>query len=361
MGWLLLAGAAGVPLSLLWDFGWESTVGIDRVWAPPHVATWAAVALAASAAAGELRAATRRGVGGVSLLGLRAPLGAWVVLWGAVAFATASLFDRWWQTSYGLSAGIWHPPQILKAVAFFALVGGAWLGLAARQASLAGALAFACAGGAVLALITVVTLPQHLANRQHAASFFQLGCAAYPLVLVALQRAGRLRFAATLGAGAHLALFLAALWILPLVPGSPEVGPIYNPRDRLMPPPFPPLLVVPALALDLWLGGVSAARGRGRDAARALEAGLLFSALYVAVQWPLASFLLSPAADNAFFAGGGRHWPFFLRIDPTARTAFWPAPGDELDALRAASAALLAALSAGAGLRLGAALGRGAP
>src|SRR5262245_18813382 len=140
MGWLLLAGAAGIPASLLWDFGWESTVGIDSVWGAPHVATYVAVALAAFASAVELARATRAGVAGVAVARLRAPLGAWLALWGALGFVTATFFDRWWQTGYGLAAGIWHPPQLLKAVAFFAVAFGAWAYWARRQERLAGAL-----------------------------------------------------------------------------------------------------------------------------------------------------------------------------------------------------------------------------
>ena len=358
MGWLLLLGAAGIPASLLWDFAWESTIGIDLAGSPPHVSLYASVTLAALAAGAELARATRSGVGGASVAGLRAPLGAWLALWGAAAFAAAVLFDLWWQAGYGLAAGIWHPPQILKAVAFFAVALGAWTFWAARQERLAGALAFAAAGGVVLALITVVTLPQHVANRQHSAFFLQLGCGAYPIVLLALARAGRLRFPASAGALVALGMFLAALWILPLVPGAPKVGPIYNPRDHLLPPPFPPLLLVPALALDLGLRFWPRLRA---TPLAALVSGLAFFALFGAVQWVFASFLLSPAADSWLFAGGGRHWPFFLRIEPSARAAFWPSPDDALTVLRAAQAALLAVLAAGVGLTLGAELRRVAP
>ena len=44
--WLMLVGALGVALSLLWDLSWEPSVGIDRVWGLPHVATYLAIALA---------------------------------------------------------------------------------------------------------------------------------------------------------------------------------------------------------------------------------------------------------------------------------------------------------------------------
>jgi hypothetical protein len=55
---------------------------------------------------------------------------------------------------YGLAAGIWHPPQILKAVAFFAILAGAWLGSLASQRQ-SGGLVFPIAGGTLLAMIAV--------------------------------------------------------------------------------------------------------------------------------------------------------------------------------------------------------------
>jgi len=42
-----------------------------------------------------------------------------IVLWGVVAFITALIFDRWWQVSYGLAAGIWHPPADFEGGGFF--------------------------------------------------------------------------------------------------------------------------------------------------------------------------------------------------------------------------------------------------
>jgi len=38
LAWAVLACTA-VPLSLLWDFSWESSIGVDRFWSPPHLAT----------------------------------------------------------------------------------------------------------------------------------------------------------------------------------------------------------------------------------------------------------------------------------------------------------------------------------
>ncbi len=355
---LMLLGAAGVPASLLWDFSWESTIGVDRFFAPPHVATYAAVWLAACGALALLVDRERAREADLELGGLRAPLGVWVVLWGALAFVTAVIFDRWWLAGYGLAAGIWHPPQILKAVAFFAVTLGVWLSWLSRQERASGALAFCVAGGIVLSLVSIVTLASSFANLQRSAFFFELGCASYPVFLVALSVSGRLRFAASIGALAAFGLQLALVWILPLVPGAPEVGPIYNPRETLLPPPFPLLLVLPPLAIDVLLRALPGRGGRAEGPAAALEAGLAFAAIFVLAQWTFAGFLLSAAADGWLFAGGGRHWPIFVRIDASARAAFWQTPDDGLSLARAALVAILAVLASGAGLVLGAGMKR---
>ncbi len=347
--WLLVLAAVGIPVSLLWDFSWESTVGIDRVWAPPHVANYAAVALAAGAALGMMRQTTQADGPGVRLGKWHAPLGAWLALWGGLAFLTAFIFDRWWQAGYGLAAGIWHPPQLLKAAAFFAVTLGAWLACAGSR----------IAGGAVLALIFTVTLAVNFANRQHGAAFYLISCGSYPLVLAAIATAGRSRFPATSAALAGTLLVGALVWLLPLLSGSPQVAPIYHPRDHLLPPPFPPLLFLPALALDALLRVFPSRQSSPSGWGQAVEAGLVFFAVFLAVQWPFSRFLLSPGADHWFFAGGGRHWPFFLRIDPSAETAFWKMQGDELTLQSTFIAAGLAILATRCGLWIGAWMQRG--
>ncbi len=336
---LLLLAAVAVPLSLLWDLSWESTVGVDSVWAAPHVVTYAAIALACFGALGQF------GTGvGVRVGKLRAPLGAWIALWGAVAFGGALLFDRWWQAGYGLAAGIWHPPQLAKVVAFFAIAFGAWWTWARS----------AFGGACVLAMIAVVTLAENFPNRQHAALFHQIACGAYPLVLVALAVAGRSRFTATTAALAAMLLQAAMTWLLPLVAGSPLTGPIYNHRDHLWPPPFPLLIVVPALAFDLLLRVLPDRSQRKAGWAQAVELALTFFFVFVSVQWVFSKFLLSPAAEGWFFAGGGKEWPFFLRFAPGAQTQFWPVEDGEFNTQSALIAFALAILSARIGLALGA-------
>ena len=43
----------------------------------------------------------------------------------------------------------------------------------------------------------------------------------------------------------------ALIWILPLFPAEPKLGPVLNPVTQFVPPNFPLLLIVPAFAIDL--------------------------------------------------------------------------------------------------------------
>jgi hypothetical protein len=51
----------------------------------------------------------------VRFWGFRAPLGAWVMVWGAIAMLTSAPFDDWWHNAYGLDVKIVSPPHSLLA------------------------------------------------------------------------------------------------------------------------------------------------------------------------------------------------------------------------------------------------------
>ena len=67
-----------------------------------------------------------------------------------------------------------------------------------------------------------------------------------------------------------------------------------------------------------------------------------------------AGFLLQPAAGHWFFAGGGRHWPFFLKINPAGRVAFWETSTDALNGANTLVALGFSIIAARLGLGAGA-------
>src|SRR3954469_23954571 len=93
-----LFGSTSIAVGLLWDISWHATIGRDTFWTPAHMAIylggvlaglssgWLALATSFAGSAAD-RAAT------VRFWGFRAPLGAWVVIWGTFAMLTSAPFD----------------------------------------------------------------------------------------------------------------------------------------------------------------------------------------------------------------------------------------------------------------------------
>ncbi len=85
----------------------------------------------------------------------------------------------------------------------------------------------------------------------HQSLFYQVACGAFPFVLVSAARASGMRWPATTVAAVYSAITLLMLWILPLFPGRPLLGPIYVQMTRFLPPDPPLLLIAPAIVIDL--------------------------------------------------------------------------------------------------------------
>jgi hypothetical protein len=144
-------------------------------------------------------------------------------------------------------------------------------------------------------------------------------------------------------------------WIFPLFPGSPRLGPIYNPVTHFVPLPFPLLLVFPALGIDLLRRCIGQGKGWLRDWLLVLAAGTAFVLLFLVAQWFFSEFLISHAAENWVFAAD-RHWGYSEGIAPW-RNQYWSATNPRWNpplTLRGLAITLLIAIAASrAGLWLG--------
>ena len=75
---------------------------------------------------------------------------------------------------------------------------------------------------------------------------------------------------------------------------------MYQHVTQFIPPQFPILLIVPALALDLFWS-----RTRTRSVwVLAVVSAAIYMAVLLVVEWPFANFLMSPVARNSFFGTG---------------------------------------------------------
>lgn len=307
-------GAACIPIGAIWDISWHLTIGRDTFWTPAHimiylggtvpgcVCGWLVLKNTFWPVPGD-RAAT------VRLWGFRGPIGAWVTIWGAFVMLLAAPFDDWWHNAYGLDVEILSPPHTILAVGMYAVAIGAlifmvsWRNRNPSQWHSAASLLFMFACGVLITMLAIFLTEYTYPNQMHGGLFYMVMCAAFPLYLIIAARASNLHWAATGASLSYMLITLAMIWILPLFRAQPGLAPIYNPVDHMVPPPFPFLLVVPAIGVDLLMRFFGQRPGFWRDTGLALLLGIVFFVLVFAVQWPFSKFLLSPASRNAFFAG----------------------------------------------------------
>jgi hypothetical protein len=360
----MLAGSTSVIVGLLWDISWHMTIGRDTFWTPAHMAIYlggvlaglscGALALKTTFAGTEAERAVA-----VRFWGFLAPLGAWVAIWGTFAMLTSAPFDNWWHAAYGLDVKVLSPPHSVLGLGMIAIqLGAMLLALSAQNRAPAGqvrklGLAHLYAAGIVVLMITTLLLEYAEPNRRHGGLFYELMAALLPFLLVAVARSSRLRWAATITSAFYMLITALMVWILPLFPAHPKLGPINMPVDHMAPPLFPLLLVIPALAIDLLLQHREGKRAGWLDA---VAIGAAFLALFFAVHWTFAGFQISPAARNWFFAGD-RFWAYFSHPG-LYHYQFWQLKEDPMTARRFGIALLWAVASTRLGLWWGAWMSR---
>jgi hypothetical protein len=329
---MVIAGATSIVVGILWDISWHRTIGRDTFWTPAHMAIYLGGLLGGLTCGWLVLRTTffsdsKSREGAVKLWGFRGPLGAWVTIWGSFAMVISAPFDNWWHEAYGLDVKILSPPHTVLAMGMWGIVLGALM-LVLREQNLAppdqpapGRKLFLYAAGLLVTMASVFLIEYSWPNQQRTRTFYQMSAAAFPVYLLGMARASTTRWGATWIALVYMAVTALMAWILPLFPGQPRLGPIYNPVESFVPLPFPLLLVVPAVAIDLLRGWVGHGRGWRRDWLLVFLCGTAFLGLFLVTQWFFSAFLISPLAQNWFFAAD-RHWGYGEHLGDW-RLKFW--------------------------------------
>ena len=309
--WYLWCSAAAVTSAYVggyWDISWHRSIGRDTFWSPPHMAIYACGVLAGLASAYLIltttfsRKAPLRRVS-VRIWGLQGPIGAFICAWGGVAMLTSAPFDNWWHNAYGLDVKIISPPHMVLAAGFFGINFGtvmlmvAFLNHASDVAARPIQRLFLYIGGMAVCESLLLKLEHISRSSMHSASFYVIVAFGTVGILTALGVASRHRWGCTILAGVYTTLGVALLWIFPLFPAEPKLGPVYTPVTHFIPWEFPLLLIIPAFVTDLVLQRTTT----WRVLIRGIAIGVAFFATFVLVQWPFANFLMSPLARNWFF------------------------------------------------------------
>jgi len=359
---VLVFASACITVGILWDISWHTTIGRDTFWTPAHLMIYLGGTLGGCAAGWLALVATlleREKSAGttISILGARAPLGAWVALWGAAAMLTSAPLDDWWHNAYGLDVKILYPPHALLAAGMYGVVTGAvLLAAAARNRVIRDPLPapglVIVALGIQLTLASILLTEFSFPNLQHTSTFYLVSAAMYPTFLIAAAQFSPTRWAATKVALVYLTVGATMVWVLPWFPAEPQLAPIFNRVTHMTPPSFPLLLVVPAVALDLLFQGSRAWNWKGISLLRTLAAATLFVGLFLPVQWYFSRFLISPAADHQLLAGHGRFLGYMAQRDEW-QAVFWRLDRDPLTLLAVGKMWLLALLAVGLGQAAG--------
>ena len=360
----VLFAATSVVVGVIWDISWHRSIGRDTFWTPAHMAIYLGGIVAGVACGWLVLRTTFAGTdaerrASVHFWGFQGPLGAWVSIWGTIAMITSAPFDNWWHNAYGLDVKILSPPHVLLALGFTGIQVGALLMLAARQNDAAPddpnlrayRWWFAYAAGLLVANLAIMWMESiGFPNHAHTAMYYKICAGAFPILLVATARTSTLRWPATTAAAVYVAVNIVMILVLPLFPATPKLAPIYNAVDHFVPPPFPILLVVPAVAIDLVVR-----RGPPNDWARATLLGIGFVVVLLGVQWYWSTFLVSPASENALF--GVQRWNYNVPLRPW-RYQFWDARKDPLTVAGVVTAIAIAVAGSRLGLWWGAWMAR---
>ena len=363
----VLCASVSIVIGLIWDISWHRTIGRDTFWSPPHVLEQLA-AIVAGTSCGWLVLRMSFGGGadrayGVRFWGFRGPLGAWLCIWGTIMMVTSAPFDNWWHNAYGLDVKIMSPPHMVLAWGMIAIEIGAMLMALARQNRATPdqqrrlSVLYAASAGILLTMhATVLMEYAAFPNDMHATRFYRLTAIGMPLILVATARPSRLRWPATTTAALYMSIVLVLMWTLQLFPATARLAPIYHPITRMVPPPFPLVLAVPAVAIDLLMHRLQVRRTMGGDWALAAAIGVAFVLLMLVAHWWWGEFLLTPSARNPVFAAD--QWDYYLRLGDW-RYQFWAPERNPVEFARGIAIAIATAiLTSRLGLWVGSGMAR---
>jgi hypothetical protein len=354
--------AACVMVGVYWDISWHMSIGRDSFWTPAHLLIQAGGMIAGFSSGYVALKTTFRGTdaernAAVNFWGFRAPLGAWICVWGCGAMLTSAPFDNWWHNAYGLDVKIVSPPHVILALGIYAIVVGALLLTLAEQNRAEGdnrrrlAIALAATGGLFIMNFALFLTEFSERRAMHSTFFYAVTAATFPFALTSMSKAIKLRWPATAAAATYTIAMLLLMWIVELFPATPKLGPIYQHITHMVSLSVPLLIIAPAIAIDLVMHRVG---NRFGVPVLAPVLGVVFLLAFVAVQWPFASFLVySPLAQGPLFNANNFVYWMHPTYEALTRRFDPPIPGAWPLSARLAVVVGLATLSSALGLRWG--------
>ncbi len=344
-----------IMIGLVWDISWHMSIGRDGLFSAPHLAIYFGGVLAGIFSGVRVLKITFAGTEqqkneSIKFWGVfRGSLGALFCIWGAFAMLTSAPFDDWWHNTYGLDVTILSPPHTVLLLGMLTIQFGAMITVLSvkNRMKLANQVNprtenllkwfFALSAGFVLCMLFTISSEFLGRHDMHSASFYQVSSIVFPLLLIAVSIAAPGKWGATMAAGVYTVFMAAMVWILPLFPAEPLLGPVINPITNFQAFQFPLLLIFPAIAIDMITQ-----RSRSNPWLTSLYYAVAFVITLLIVQYPFGDFLMSEGARNWFF--GQESWYFGSNPDHEFRYAYaeWM-ESSTVDMLKGISIALVIA------------------
>ncbi len=360
-----MIATTSIIVGLIWDVSWHMSIGRDGLFSAPHLAIYLGGVLAGIGGAYQLFKTTFAGTieekqHSVWFWGFRAPLGALFSIWGALAMLTSAPFDEWWHNAYGLDVEILTPPHVLLLTGMIVIQLGSMITLLTfqnrfqesgkQQQTYTGyaKYMYTYTVGMILAMLTVASWEYMSIQKMHLPIFYKVGCAIFPLFMVAGGRASHLKWPVTFIAIWCMSVYLIVNWVLQIFPAEPMLGPIRTKITHFVPLQFPHLLIFPAIGMDLIFQRCS----HWPKWKLSLALGGCFFLIFFLIQWFFGELLFSPMARNWFFFADSP--AYFHSLDWKYRFDFFPFRGSTWEFVRHMGWALLiAVISSWVGLRWG--------
>jgi len=323
-----------IMIGLVWDISWHTSIGRDGLLSAPHVAIYFGGVLAGIFSGIRVLKVSFAGSEqekqeSISFWGIfKGSLGALFCIWGAFAMLTSAPFDDWWHNTYGLDVTILSPPHTVLLLGMVTIQFGAMITVLSVKNRLNITdetnpalikrlrLFFALSSGFVLCMLFTIASENLGRHDMHGVFFYQVSSFLFPLLLVAVSVSAPSKWGATFASLVYTIFIAAMVWILPLFPAEPLLGPVLNPITNFQAFEFPLLLLFPAVAIDL-------VTQRLRDKNpwfTALIYAFVFLVVLFTFQYPFGDFLMSESARNWIF--GTESWYFGSSPDWQYRFAY---------------------------------------
>jgi hypothetical protein len=298
--YVLTIASLFIITGFIWDISWHMSFGRDRFLAPPHIFIYIGSIVAGTVSGFQVLKRSFFGTPADRASSVKfwwifySPLGGLFCIWGAIAMLTSAPFDNWWHHTFGLDTKIFSPPHSLLLVGMITIQLGAYISVVAAGAGKTFDIKtarlhnwiFAITAGSLLATIFTLFAEFLEPALMHSVRFYTMASILFPVYLFAMSRASKIKWGATVAAGAYMGVLWFMLLLLPLFHAKPMLGPVFNHFDHYQPFRFPILLVLPAMGIVIvfyrfkdkkpWLRIVLAALG--------------FELILLVVQWYFGGF-----------------------------------------------------------------------